>query len=168
MTAAAGEGVRMQHQVRVLRDFSDGRGGRHSAMVNLKESPLAWLHFRKGKAGKPLIDAAQFEAGERLRGDYSFAAIRPGLASMRWGEPKTDSGSKGLRDLSDETLDARARVERALATVGPELSGVLVDVCCFLKGLETVESERRWPARSAKLVLTLALDRLARHYGLKK
>ncbi|MFG1419704.1 DUF6456 domain-containing protein [Xanthobacter sp. V0B-10] len=129
---------------------------------NLSESPLTWLARRAGRDGRPLVDAAQLAAGERLRADFTRASLTPRVTS-RW-EPTPGGG--GPEAFTDMVLTAKSRFDRALGAVGPELSGVLVDVCCFLKGLEEVEGERRWPARTAKVVLGLALDRLAAHYGL--
>lgn len=137
------------------------------AAVNTAESPLAQLVRRKGRDGRPFLAAAEFAAGERLRADYTVGRFMPRLG-VNWEAPvaagRRAGGMNGVAELTDAALAARVRVEKALAAVGPELSGVLVDVCCFLKGLETVEMERSWPVRSAKIMLKSALAALARHY----
>ena len=105
------------------------------------------------------------QAGERLRAEFTRAQLMPRTTS-NWESP-ISSGRRGQRAASftDVVIGARQRVRQALDGVGPEFAGLLLDVCCFLKGLEDVERERAWPPRSAKIVLQLALERLARHYG---
>jgi hypothetical protein len=141
-----------------------------AVLVNLDESPVASLARRAGRSGAPWLAPHAAAAAERLRRDFEVGRLQPRVTA-NWSASVSDGrrsgGSSGLAELTDMALAARLRVDGAIHAVGPELSGVLVDVCCFLKGLETVERERQWPARSAKLVLRLALERLASHYGLQ-
>ncbi|MGE3870124.1 MAG: DUF6456 domain-containing protein [Pseudorhodoplanes sp.] len=136
--------------------------------IDERESPLAWLARRKGRDGRALIEPHQFQAGERLRGSFDMANLMPRTtANWQAAVARDRRSGDGSAGMTDTMIAARQQVHRALDAVGPEFSGLLLDVCCFLKRLEDVERERQWPARSAKIVLQLALDRLARHYGLR-
>jgi hypothetical protein len=133
--------------------------------VNLAESPLALLMRRRGKNGEAFLTQQEFRAGERLRSDYTRGQIMPGLGANWVASVSSGRRDGGVADLTETALAARMRVEKALQAVGPELSGVLIDVCCFLKGMEIVEMERGWPVRSAKVVLKAGLAALGRHYN---
>jgi hypothetical protein len=162
---AASSRFQDQHRHIEVRQIDAG-GEPGLALVNLSESPLGQLMRRRGADGRPFLTTAEFGAGERLRADYTRGRIMPRLGA-NW-EASVASGARahggGLAELTDAALAARQRVDAAIAAVGPELSGVLIDVCCFLKGLELVERERGWPVRSAKVVLKTALGVLSRHY----
>jgi hypothetical protein len=137
-------------------------------VVDEAESPLAWLARRRDKDGRTFLSAPRVAAGERLRADFTLARMMPTVTS-NWSAGRIGTGKSGpggVGDLTDRALAARDRVRAALDAVGTDLADLLLDVCCFLKGLETIESDRRWPARSAKVVLDIALGRLAAHYGL--
>jgi hypothetical protein len=137
--------------------------GAAAVTVDEQESPLAWLARRRGRDGRALIEPHQLQAGERLRRDFTVADLMPHVTT-NWDNPLA-SGGAAASAANDTMTDARRRVHAALEAVGPEFAGLLLDVCCFLKGLEDVEREQRWPLRSGKVVLQLALERLAHHYG---
>ena len=142
-------------------------GVRQAVRVNHLESPLGAAARLKEKSGQPFLPPEAITAGERLHADFNRGQLQPRL-TMRY-EPllssKTSGGAGRAADLSDSAMSARFRVGKAMEAIGPELCGVALDVCCFQKGLEIVERERQWPARSAKLMLRTALLALARHYA---
>lgn len=142
-------------------ELTEGPEGR---VVNVAESPLLWLYRRRDSSGKPLIGEAMFAAGERLRADFTYGNMAPRV-TLNWSAAIRAGRNPQGAEPGETALAARQRVRRAMDRVGPELSGILIDVCCFLKRLEDVERDRQWPARSAKVILGLALARLARHYG---
>lgn len=136
-----------------------GRGKR-SVTVNLAESPLTWLHARGH------LNDRQFDAGERLRADWERAQLAPSV-TMRW-EPVRSSGTGGDRGLnaSERQLAAKQRFNGATTAAGPGLSDILWRVVCAGDALVDAEKALAWPARSGKLVLGLALDRVADFYRL--
>jgi len=156
--------LRAQH-LKIGRREILGPTGMSGVTVDEAESPLVWLARRNGRDGRALIEPVQLQAGERLRAEFTRAHLMPRVTSS-WSGSVGDGNRGGTPATYTETvIAARQRVRHALDAAGPEFSGLLVDVCCFLKRLAEVESDRSWPPRSAKVVLQLGLDRLARHYG---
>ena len=165
------DGFRAQHRIDGERwidaDSGTGNRARGRVRVNLAETPLGWLRRRKGADGRPLISEEQYEAGERLRADFTRAQMMP-RTTADWTMPLRSSRrhAASTLDPSEAALAARQRFYRALDAVGPGLAEPLVDVCCYMKGMEEAERLRGWPPRAGKVVLAIALERLADHYGL--
>lgn len=160
-TLADGDPYEVQHQLRAKRLIVDPDGIERMADSNEAESPLTWLKTRG------MIDAVQCEAGERLRRDFTLAQLTPRMsvdltAPIVLGKRGADRGIT----LTETVLAAKQRFSRAMKAVGPTLNDLLFDVCCHLMGLEDAESGFGWPRRTGKIVLVIALDRLAAHYGL--
>jgi hypothetical protein len=134
-----------------------------SVTVNAAESPLGWL-FARG-----LLSRRQYDAGERLRADWERAQLSPRV-TMAWDSAPVARGRGGSAaepDLSGAQIDARRRFHDAVASAGPGLADILWRVVCAGEGMREAETALGWPARAGKLVLTLALDRIAGYYRIR-
>lgn len=152
-----------QHRIWGEEAAEDGpRRLRH----NLAESPVAVLGRRRDKDGKLFLEPGLVEAAERLREDFELAQMGPRVA-QNW-ERFLTGGDRGAfspeAGLAQGPRAARERVAAALRDLGPGLGDVALRVCCFLEGIEAAEQRMGWAARSGKIVLRIALQRLHRHY----
>lgn len=133
---------------------------------NLAESPLAALARRKDKDGKAFLSDDLVAVGERLREDFELAQMGPRVA-QNWEKFMTGGdrgGFAGDGGMGEGPQAARDRVSTALKDLGPGLGDVVLRCCCFLEGMETAEKRMGWSARSGKIVLRIALQRLKLHY----
>lgn len=131
----------------------------------LQESPVMGLSRRKDRDGMPFLNRSMVRAAERLREGYELAQIgthRIGNGTLDWHGV--------LRSIEAHTTvvaadhPATKQVVGALTFLGPGLSEVALRCCCLLEGLETTEKHMGWAARSGKVVLRIALQRLVLHY----
>tara|TARA_R110000824_G_scaffold47632_1_gene135439 strand:- start:12159 stop:12680 length:522 start_codon:yes stop_codon:yes gene_type:complete len=133
-----------------------------SVTVNLSESPLGWLHARGHLSDR------QFDAGEKLRADWERANLAPRI-TMRWDAAPVAGGKRGAPAVINETeaqIAAKQRFEKAIDYLGSDLSDIAWRIICGGEGAPVAEKNLGWPARSGKLVLKIALDRLAGFYRL--
>jgi hypothetical protein len=159
-----------QHREMCERLFANPlTGDAEELPVNIGESPIGWLARRKGPDGRTFLTPEEADAAEKLRADFEAAQIGPAVA-QDWRKFLTPgdrlSGTPRASGPAEGPAAARERVTRALAILGPGLADVALRTCCFLEGLEGCERRLGWSARSGKVVLKLALQRLVEHYGL--
>jgi len=170
LSANAKQEFAAQHQQRQTRVIKDQQGLTVSVVSNETESPLGWMRVRKDKTGKPLLSNEQFEAGERIRREFTLAQMSARVTSS-WdftgpAGRKNVSRAENSMEISERALAAKQRFFAALDYLGPELANIVFEVCCLASGLESAERQFGWPRRSAKLVLQIALTKLSEHYGL--
>lgn len=130
------------------------------------ESPVIALARRKDRDGSHFLDAALVTAAERLREDFELAQMGPRV-TQNWDSfltvtDRSSTGSGGQPAAGP--AGARARVTQALRFLGPGLGDVALRCCCYLEGLERAEKRMGWSARSGKIVLRIALQRLSLFY----
>jgi hypothetical protein len=140
---------------------------------NVGESPIARLHLRKDRHGKPLISLTQLEAASRLRSDFEHSLMQRRLtldyaALLLQGTSHGQRSDNHLANISDSAIAARDRFFKALDVLGPELASIAYRVCCLAGGVEAAERALDLPPRSGKAILAIALAKLARHYGLER
>ena len=84
---------------------------------------------------------------------------------MRWS-PVRISGQNAERGLnpSERQMAAKQRFYGAVAYAGRGMADILWRVVCAGESLSAAEKGLSWPSRSGKLVLKLALDRVADFY----
>lgn len=140
----------------VEQTIEDPSGAPQRVLVNLGESPLAWLHARGH------VTARQLAAGDMLRSDWERAGLGPRV-TMRW-DAAPRSGPARAPDPTVTQLSARERFDGAIRVAGPGLADILWRVVCAGEGVSAAERALGWPSRAGKLVLTLALDRVAGWY----
>lgn len=117
---------------------------------------------RPTRDGTSYLQPHHVESAARIRSLFDRSRLQPRV-TMHYG-PRI--GGRGTAaDISDFAADARKRLELILCAMPHECRGVILDACCFDKGLQDIEEERSWPRRSAKLVLRIGLEESARAFG---
>ena len=128
-----------------------------------KESSLEVLARRRDRYGNPFLSTKLVEAGKLLREDYEMNSLS--ICSVDKACNKGANGHVPHKIKSDFIFhDPGERLEKALEFLGPVLADVAVQCCCHFKGMEEIERDFGWSARSGKIVLRIALTQLLAFY----
>ena len=141
----------------------DNFGETTSHRVNHAESPITLLARRKNKDGSAFLKSELVSAGERLREDFELAQMGP-QTTQNWAKFLTGPTQSSNFEPGNGSSTALKRFRNAMSALGPDLSDIALYCCCLHQGLEVAEKRLGWSARSGKVVLKIALQRLHNYY----
>ncbi len=162
----AGRLALRDHRAEVGRLGENDDSAPRRARYGVIESPVTVLARRRDKAGLPFLDSALVQAAERMREDYVMAqleavVVKDAAELIRLLETRSVPGPNVA---PPGTAAARMRVLKLLRDLGDGLGDIALRCCCRLEGVESAENALGWSARSGKIVLRIALQRMSRHY----
>lgn len=162
--APGGEAFAAQHGVIVDRAVIVGDGALKTVRGYDGNARLRRLHALKDGTGAALLDAGELAAAARLVADWD--AQQAGVVrGSDWTAAPLGSGGRGVSNAQERAMaarcDAHARLARVLDALAPPLRRAVEVVCRDDQGLEALERIEKWPARSGKLALKLALAQVA-------
>jgi len=159
-------------QENIAQGFAEAQSSfRHDAPISnrvrpsLMDSPLSSLARRRGRDGQPFLGRTLVAAGERLREDYELSSLSEDSPSDWHAYLAQDGADQPSAKDATEPAAAQHRVTEALRELGPGLGDVALRACCLLEGMESLEKRMGWSARSGKIVLRIALQRLSMYYA---
>lgn len=171
-SAAAEERFLAQHAAITTRTIIDGEGGEHIVRGVEGAAALKRLACLRAADGARWLAADELAAAARLHEDWRLG--QAGLVGgSDWTAPPRGAVARGPGNGREGALarycDARSRVEEALAGLALPLRRVVERVCLHEQGLEALERQEGWPARSGRIALKLGLAQLAAGFrGVKR
>lgn len=159
------ERYQAQHHPIVTRTVMNPSGGERAVRAFAASLALKRLSALRDGRGAPWLSADELAAAARLHRDWSAGQL--GLVrGSDWTAAPLSSSARGAGNGQEGVLaahcDARARVEDVLGSLAAPLRRVVERVCLREEGLEVLERQEGWPARSGKIALKLGLAQLAR------
>jgi DNA-directed RNA polymerase specialized sigma24 family protein len=132
------------------------------------ETPIYVLARRRRADGEPWLPPDLVAAAFRFHETYEIARLG-GAITHDWERLKVGringSGPALPAGRATRRLEAEESLAAAIRALGPDLTETVILSVCHEEGMEEIESRLGYPARSGKLVLRIALRRLARHYA---
>ncbi|HEY8577662.1 MAG TPA: DUF6456 domain-containing protein [Devosia sp.] len=137
-------------------------------MLQSDDAVVSRLSSRSAGGEEAFLGAHHRAAADRLERMIARAQLMPRV-TMSYDPARVGgrrNAGNGVETASDTAAEARQKLSILAGRLPRDCWGVLIDVIGLGKGLQMVETERRWPRRSAKLVLRIGLDQLANLFGL--